>query len=219
MQPRTILLLGGTGKVASRITPLLSSDGHTILVASRSGSAPDLPNARGVKFDWLSQSTWAALFSSNPPISAVFLVAPPIMDLLPTMQPFIDLAVSHGVKRLVLLSASVIDVGDGLLMGQVSAYIAGLGVEYAILRPTWFMENFSEASHQGTIRDEDCIITATRNGKVPFVACDDIAAVAFHALTDKVASNSDHLIVGSQAFSYDEVCHPCYSLGIWANGM
>ena len=121
------------------------------------------------------------------------------------MQPFVDLAISHGVKRLVLLSASVIDIGDGLLMGQVASYIADLGIEYAILRPTWFMENFSEGPHAVTVREADNIITAAGDGRVPFVACADIAAVAFKALTHGDVCGKDYLIVGSEMFSYSDV--------------
>jgi festuclavine dehydrogenase len=139
------------------------------------------------------------------------------------MKAFIDLAVEKGVKRFVLLSASVLDVGDGPMMGKVSKYISSLGVKWAILRPTWFMgmllsaaslllnhangvtENFSEMQHMLSIRDEDKIITATGEGKVPFVSADDIAAVAFHALTDELPHNADHLILGPELWSYDEV--------------
>ena len=38
-----------------------------------------------------------------------------------------------------LLSASVLDVGDGPMMGQVSKYLSGLEIELTVLRPTWFM--------------------------------------------------------------------------------
>lgn len=50
-----------------------------------------------------------------------------------------DLAVEKGVERFVLLSASILEVGDGPMMSRVSGYVAGLGVEWAALRPTWFM--------------------------------------------------------------------------------
>jgi festuclavine dehydrogenase len=117
----------------------------------------------------------------------------------------------------------VLDAGDGPMMGKVSKYISSLGVEWAILRPTWFMgmllstsslllnyangvtENFSEMQHMFSIRDEDKIITATGEGKVPFVSADDIAAVAFRALTDEVPHDADHLILGPELWSYDEV--------------
>jgi len=105
----------------------------------------------------------------------------------------------------VLLSASLLDVGDGPIMSQVSKYISSICIEWAVLRPTWFMEDFSEMQHMLTIRDEAKIVTATGEGKVPFVAADDIAAVAFRALTDEVPHNTDHLILGPELFSYDDV--------------
>jgi festuclavine dehydrogenase len=218
----SILLTGGTGKVSRRIIPLLSSNGNTILVASRSGKCPSLPNAAGVKFDWFDSTTYASSFSKSE-INAIFLVAPPIIDCFPPMKALMDLAVEKGVQRFVLLSGSVLDVGDGPMMGKVSKHISSLGVEWAILRPTWFMgmllsgsslllkhanggiENFSEEEHMLSIRDEDRIITGTGEGKVPFVSADDIAAVAFHALTDEVPHNADHLILGPELWSYDEV--------------
>ncbi|CZR54317.1 related to nucleoside-diphosphate-sugar epimerase family protein [Phialocephala subalpina] len=199
-----MLLTGGTGKVSSRIAPLLSANGNDVLLASRSGSSPSFPKCKGVKFDWLDAGTHNKPFE-NASISAVFLVAPPVLDCVPVMKNFINLAVNNGVKRFVLLSASVLEEGDGPIMAQVSDYVKNLGVEYAILQPTWFMENLSEVGHLPTIRDQDMIISATGSGKLPFVSADDIAAVAFRALTDEVPHNTEHLILGPALWSYDEV--------------
>lgn len=55
------------------------------------------------------------------------------------------------------------------------------------------------------VRDQDQFITATGEGKLPFVAAGDIAAVAFHALTDEVSHNKEHFIFGPGLLSYDEV--------------
>lgn len=200
-----VLLLGSTGKIASRIVPFLSTAGYTTLLASRSGiSQSSLNNCHSVKFDWFDSSTWSPLFTSHP-ISALFIIAPPILDCVPLMKSFIDLALRHHVKRFVLLSASLIDVGDGPSFSEVSGYIAGLGVEWAVLRPTWFMENFSEQQYLPSIRDEDRILTATGEGRVPFVSADDIADVAYRALVDEKSHDTDHLILGPELFSYDEV--------------
>jgi hypothetical protein len=133
----TILLLGGTGKVASRIAPLFSN-GYSVLQASRSGSSSSPPNCHGVKFDWNDPTTYERPFE-NVSISAIFLVAPSTTDPFAPMKIFIDLAITKGVQRLVLLSASLMDVGDGPMMSKVSTYISLLNIEYAILRPTWFM--------------------------------------------------------------------------------
>jgi festuclavine dehydrogenase len=67
------------------------------------------------------------------------------------------------------------------------------------------IENFSEQHHLTTIRDQSLIVTATGSGRLPFISVSDIAAVAFHALTDTVPHNTDHLLLGPELFSYSEV--------------
>lgn len=150
----TILLLGGTGKVSRRITPLLSAAGYPTLIASRSGTSTPLPGVSGVKFDWDDSTTYNNVFST-PDISAIFLIGPPYLDMLPPMKIFIDLALSKGVKRLVLLSASLMEVGDGPAMAEVSKYVSGLGVEWAVLRPSWFMGMFLLFSPASKIQNAD----------------------------------------------------------------
>ena len=58
------------------------------------------------------------------------------------VKTFVDLARSRGVNRFVLLSSSAIKVG-GPAHGQIHQYLSDLGVEYAVLRPTWFMGKLS----------------------------------------------------------------------------
>lgn len=95
----------------------------------------------GVKFDWDDEKTYEAPFL-NSTISAVFLIAPGVLNALTPVKKFVEGALKNGVKRFVLLSASILEVGDGPAMGQVSLYLKGLGVEWAVLRPSWFMGMF-----------------------------------------------------------------------------
>lgn len=134
----TVFLTGGTGKVSSRLASLLSTADNPTIVASRSGTSLPLSHSHGVKFDWDNPETWSSAFG-NTSITAAFLVAPPINDCAPPVIKFIDFAIGKGVKRFVLLSASMLPVEDGPMMSQISKYIVGLDVEYAILRPSWFM--------------------------------------------------------------------------------
>lgn len=137
-----ILLFGGRGKTTTPIATLLQASGHPFLVASRSASAHS--PYKQVKFDWLKRKTY-----ENPwivskeegmnKISSVWLVAPPVIELAAPVIEFIDLARSRGATRFVLLSASIIELG-GPAMGKIHKYLASIeGVEYAVLRPTWFM--------------------------------------------------------------------------------
>lgn len=64
--------------------------------------------------------------------------------------------------------------------------------------------NFSNYSHQITIKTEGEIYTACEDGKIPFVNVADIARVAFHALTDTKPHNTDYRILGP-VLTYEEV--------------
>ena len=133
----TILLTGGTGKTSIQIARLLKDVNITVLLASRSNLAP--PPYKGCRFDWLDSTTYLNPFLEAADITAVYLIAPPgILDILPVMKPFIDLAKSKGVQRFVFLGASGFEAG-GPFLGKVHEYLISLEVEYAVLRPTWFM--------------------------------------------------------------------------------
>ncbi|KAG5979910.1 hypothetical protein E4U55_004633 [Claviceps digitariae] len=118
------------------------------------------------------------------PVSVVWLVALPIHDLASPVIKFIDFASARGVKRFVLLSASIIEEG-GPAMGMIHAHLDLLeSVSYTVLRPTWFMGIFWTKGKIAfeSIRREDKIYSATEGGKVPFISALDIARVAARAL-------------------------------------
>ncbi|KAK3310647.1 uncharacterized protein B0T15DRAFT_564552 [Chaetomium strumarium] len=219
-----ILVLGGTGKVGSRIVRQLSSydTNHLVLVASRkapsSSSQPaengnDIDKVRPVHFDWDNTDTWSNPFDTLPAgtatINAVYIIAPPSLNAEALMNGFVDFARDRGVRRFVLQSASCVEAG-GLLMGKVHAYLRELGqrdeVEWAVLRPTWFQQNFADQeNHVKSIREESKIYSATGDGKIPWVSADDIAAVAVRALTARDPPNTEYLVLGSELLSYGDI--------------
>lgn len=192
----TILLLGGTGRTSTQIARRLDQVNVPYILASRS--------SKDCAFDWLDDSTYSNPFSKSTDITSVYLIAPAVTDIFTPMKKFIDLAQHHGVTRFVLLSASALEAG-GPAHGKVHEYLTELGVEYAVLRPTWFMENFSEAQHSKTIREESKVYSAAEEGKIPWVSVEDIAAVGFHALVDQPSMNKDPVILGPGLLSYDDV--------------
>ena len=50
------------------------------------------------------------------------------------------------------------------------------------------------------------IFTACGDGRIPFISADDIAEVAFRALTDETSHDCDHQILGPELLTYDDVC-------------
>ncbi len=126
-------------------------------------------------------------------------------DPAAVMLPFLRRARAAGTVRAVLLSSSAVPEG-GPAVGQVHRALPGLFDEWAVLRPSWFMQNFTGAHmHAHGIRENGTILTAAGDGRVGFVDADDIAAVALRALTDDRAPCADPVLTGPETLSHDDV--------------
>ncbi|MFE3618080.1 NmrA family NAD(P)-binding protein, partial [Streptomyces anulatus] len=152
---------------------------------------------------WYDPATHTAALDG---VDRVYLI-PPVGESDPAevMLPFLQRARTGGVHRAVLLSSSAIPEG-GPAAGTVHQALPDLFEQWAVLRPSWFMQNFTGThAHAHSIREDGIIWTATDSGRVGFVDADDIAAVAVHALTDQQAPNTDLVLTGPEALSYDDV--------------
>jgi uncharacterized protein YbjT (DUF2867 family) len=197
----TALVLGATGTTGSRVAARLAARGQRVRAASR--RAAPVGGAEAVRFDWYDPATHEQALSGA---DRVYLV-PPVDSAAPAdiMLPFLERARAGGVRRAVLLSSSAIPAG-GPAVGQVHQALPALFDEWAVLRPSWFMQNFTgEHPHARSIREEGLIRTAAGEGRVAFVDADDIAAVAVHALTDERSPDTDLVITGPQALSHTSV--------------
>ncbi|UQI45226.1 NAD(P)H-binding protein [Streptomyces sp. HU2014] len=197
----TVLVTGATGTTGGRTTARLVAAGHRVKVAGRRGTP--LPGAEPVVFDWYDPATFGTALTGA---DAVYLV-PPVGDPDPAavMLPFLRQARAAGVRRAVLLSSSAIPEG-GPAAGAVHRALPGLFEQWAVLRPSWFMQNFTGAhAHADSIRERGVIQTAAGAGRVGFVDADDIAAVAAHALTDDRAPGTDLILTGPEALDHDGI--------------
>jgi len=189
-----VLVTGGTGKTGRRLVSRLGEAGVSCRIAARSGSSNP--------FDWTQPSTWARTLEG---VTAAYLVAPAgDGDPAAMMIRFAEFAIERGVSRFVLLSASLLPDG-GPAVGQVHKWLRQNATEWTVLRPSWFMQNFSEGHHLATIKAEGRIYSATEDGRVGFISADDIAPVAHAALTHATSFNADFVLTGSRAIRYDEV--------------
>lgn len=190
-----ILITGGTGKTGSRLAVKLRKRGVAVRIASRT------PETGMTQFDWMNTATFAPAVQG---MQSIYLVPPSTNDPLTAMRPFLDFALQSGVQHLVFLSSSSLEEG-GPMLGQVHRYIKEHAPTWVVLRPTWFMQNFSELQHRATIVQEGLIFSATGNGQVPFIDADDIASVASKALTEEAFPNGDPILTGAELLTYEQV--------------
>ncbi|KAF9474123.1 NAD(P)-binding protein, partial [Pholiota conissans] len=164
------------------------------------GATEKVGKSLAVKFDWFDEKTYAAPFEADPNIEKIFLIQPAIFDPLVYIKPFVELAITTGIKRFVYVSSSALEKGD-FVNGKVHEYLADRGVDYVILRPTsvigerWQIKFGTVYYH--SIREKGENFSACRDGKVAYAARD--------ALLSEKTTNNDVFIVGPQLYSHDEV--------------
>lgn len=168
----TILVLGATGKTGRRVVTQLEQRAATVRAASRRSAT---------HFDWSDRETWAPALVG---VRAVYLVDSQAADAAETLGAFSAQAAEAGVDHLVLLSSRDAGVSGGLTWLDGERAVREAGTAWTILRPTWFMQNFSEEPYlHGPVRS-GALTVSTGTGLEPFIDAEDIAAVAATVLTE-----------------------------------
>ena len=137
----TIFLTGGAGKTASRIASKLQTLNIPVLLSSRKGQAGVPASFKAVTFNWFDEATHVHPFDEDENIKVVYIVVPdpvPAQDSAASVKQFIDLARKKGVNKFVLMSGVTVEKGSMAPQGQLHAYLEAIGVDYAVLRPTFF---------------------------------------------------------------------------------
>ncbi|WP_112730594.1 NAD(P)H-binding protein [Micromonospora noduli] len=183
------LVMAGTGKTGRRLVQTLREAGRHVRAASRSGE---------VRFDWSRRDTWRPALAGA---SAVYLLAPEDPALA---TDFVTLAVDSGVGRIVALSGRGIDrVGD-FSPGMVAAEeaVRKSGIEWTIIRPNNFCQNFSEDLFRQPLLDGRLALPMGATPE-PFVDAQDVADVAATLLTSPGHHEQVYDLSGPRALTFD----------------
>ncbi|RKS07164.1 uncharacterized protein YbjT (DUF2867 family) [Nocardiopsis sp. Huas11] len=198
MDNAPVLVIGATGKTGRKVTARLREQGIEVRAASRSGET---------RFDWADQSTWKPALEGVERMYVVPLDAPPSRT-----PELVQAAEAAGVRRLVLLSARGVDVPDyfGTDTTASGLHLAGeravreSGLEWTILRPSWFAQNFTEGDFRDAIVAGELALPAG-DGRAAFVDTEDIAAVAVAALTEDGHAGQVYELTGPRAVGLVEL--------------
>ena len=188
------LVLGATGKTGSRVANRLLSRGLPVRTAARSGA--------GAHFDWDDPGTYAPALDG---VKRVYLLGPVMRtDFAGQVSVFLDQAEAAGARHVTYLSAYGIDSAPpGTAMRSVELDLLGRpGLTHTILRPAWFMQNFSETFLKPI---GGAIVVPTGDGAEAFVDAEDIAAVASATLAAPEAyAGAQYALTGPEALTIAE---------------
>jgi uncharacterized protein YbjT (DUF2867 family) len=187
MKELPILIIGKNGKTGSRVNQRLQTLGYQTRSVSRSTTPA---------FDWDNSETWPLAIKGTRAAYVTYQPDLAVPNAESTIREFIQVAVEHGLKHIVLLS------GRGEEGAQrAEDILKESGISWNIVRASWFYQNFSESFMLEGIQAGELILPASDTVE-PFVDADDIADVAVAALTETGRRNRLYEVTGPRAMTF-----------------
>jgi len=182
-----VLVLGSTGKTGRRVVERLQH----LQVPIRPGSRKARPS-----FNWDEPGNWHQVLTGIESVYITFQPDLAVPQAVEKIKLFTETARANGVKKLVLLS------GRGEKEAQVcEPVIIDSGLDWTIVRASWFMQNFSESFLLDGILSNEVVLPTIKSLE-PFVDADDIADVVVAVLTDRRHSHKIYELTGSELLSF-----------------
>lgn len=187
---QNILVIGGTGKTGRRVVERLNNLNQHVRVGSRSANPA---------FDWEDPQTWSAVLEGMDMVYITFQPDLAVPGALEAIEGLTREAKAKGIKKLVLLS------GKGEREAQLcEQVVAHSGIDYTIVRASWFMQNFSESFLLDPILAGHVALPKAE-AMVPYVHADDIADVVVAALMSDEHNGQTYELTGPDRFTFEEV--------------
>lgn len=184
------LVLGGTGKTGRKVVQRLESMNMDVRIGSRNANPA---------FDWTNPTTWQDVLEGVDKVYVTYHPDLAVPGALETIKNLIHLAIEKGVKQMVLLS------GKGEKEAQAcEKLLVNSGIEYTVVRASWFNQNFSESFFLDPIK-AGYVALPKAEAKVPYVDTDDIADVVVKALTESGHSGQIYEMTGPRTLTFSEV--------------
>lgn len=183
------LILGASGKTGRRIAQRFDAAGLPWRAGSRNSPIP---------FEWNDPTTWAQALRGTRSVYIAFYPDLAVPGAAEVIEAFVREAKANGVQHLVLLS------GRGEPEAQVSEQIVmRSGLAWTILRCSWFAQNFSENFFADEIAAGEVVLPVSSVTE-PFIDADDIADIAFAALTENRHHNQLYELTGPRLMTFGE---------------
>ena len=198
-----VLVTGATGTVGRNVVAALADRDVTVRSAVRDPDAVagDVAAAGEVcPFDFAKPETWGDALAD---VDGVFLMRPPTAND-DDLAAFVDAAARVGVDRVAYLSTLGAEKNVLIPHHRIEKRVAESGVDYTLLRASFFMQNLSEV-HRADIVESDEIFVPAGRGETSFVDARDVGEAAAVALTESGHAGRAYDVTGPEAMDYEAV--------------
>lgn len=192
------LIIGSSGTVGTELAKILKSKGQSIVLAT---SKKELKSGQ-VHLNLLNQEGLETAFEN---VDRLFLLSPPgHTNQHQLLIPIIEMAKKKKVKKVVLMTAMGANAVEEAPFRQVEIHLEKSGLNYNIIRPNWFMQNFNSFWIHG-INNDGKIYLPVAKAKGSFIDARDIATVAAELLLSDKLNNKDFDLTGTDVINHDQV--------------
>lgn len=192
-----ILVIGASGTVGSDLSKILKDREQDVLRAtSQKNLRPDQVHLNLVTGEG---------FEQVGKVEKLFLLSPPNQLIQAKLLiPMIDTASKANLKKVVLLTSINTSSGNDVPLRNVELHLEQSGIDYNIIRPNWFMQNFSFVWAQ-VINASGKLQLPVGDAKVGLVDTRDVARVAAELLLTDKFNRQAFDITGPEAINHQQV--------------
>ena len=185
-----ILVIGGTGKTGRRVVEGLTQLNHNVRIGTRRNDPA---------FDWDDPSTYSKALKGMDRAYIVYYPDLAVPGAKEAITSLTEAALKEGLEKVVLLS------GKGETEAEACEQIvANSGLNYTLVRASWFNQNFSESFLLDPIIAGHVALPMPE-AEIPFVDADDIAEVITKVLIDDSYNGQTITVTGPRKMTFKEV--------------
>lgn len=198
-----VLVTGATGTVGRHVVTALAD--RDVVVRSAVRDPDGVPRTIAdagdvVAFDFAKPETWGAALAD---VDGVFLMRPPVVSGS-DVGSFVEAAARVGVGRAVYLSTLGAEKNALIPHHRIEKRVAESGIEYTLLRASFFMQNLSGVHRRDVIERDEIFVPAGR-GETSFVDARDVGEAGAVALTESGHAGRAYDLTGGEAMDYEAV--------------
>ena len=185
-----VLVIGGTGKTGRRVVEGLNELGHDVRIGGRNAVPA---------FDWDNPDTYAASLKGMDRAYIVYSPDLAVPGAKEAIEKLTETALREGLEKVVLLS------GKGETEAEAcEEIVANSGLNYTLVRASWFNQNFSEGAFLDYILAGQVALPMPQ-AEIPFVDVDDIADVVTKVLLDDSYNGETITVTGPEKLTFAEL--------------
>lgn len=204
-----ILVTGATGTVGRQVAASLARAGARVRAAVRNPAAAEDLRDAGVELVAFDFEDAASVRTAVDGVGRIFLLTPFVQDSGALVRAVVGAAKDAGVEFILRMSALGADPQSDFALardhGQAENLVKDSGIDWAVLQPTFFMDN---VVHYGgaTIARDGALYGAAGEGRAAYVSTGDIADVAAAILQAPTEHRGQtYVVTGAKAHSDAEL--------------